>query len=234
MLRPAARRVALCNTGCSKLQGDVLHVAARRVAACNITRCRLQFRLLQVVARIGAGCRLSGCTLQHRALQVATRRVARCNTACCVHGVRSVCTVYAVRSTMQRRTLHFSRGMRRVLQARRWTPPPSRTPPRVQRSGCCLQRRRRRPLRVRLPVPRSVRGRCMDEHAACGPPRRTAVQAAPGRCTRVCGLRTGVQSTASASARTPSRAPPSAPRPRARSMSPRITTAARCPTCSIG
>ena len=186
MLRPAARRVALCNTACSKLQGDVLHVAARRAASCITTRCRLQFRLLQVVARIGAGCRLSGCTLQHRALQVATRRVARYNTACCVHGVRSVCTVCAVRSTMQRRTLHFSRGIRRVLQARRSTPPPSRTPPRVQRSGCCLQRRRRRPLRVRLPVPHSVRGRCMDVHAAVGPPRRAAVQAAAARACVVC------------------------------------------------
>ena len=89
MLRPAARRVALCNTACSKLQGDVLHDAARRAASCITTRCRLQFRLLQVVARIGSGCWLSGCRLQHHALQVATRRVARCSTACCVHGVRS-------------------------------------------------------------------------------------------------------------------------------------------------
>jgi hypothetical protein len=91
MLRPAEPRVALCNTGCCKLQDGVLHVAARRVASCNTTCCTLQRRLLQVVARIGAGCRLSGCRLQHRALQVAARRVARCNTACCSAQHRVCC-----------------------------------------------------------------------------------------------------------------------------------------------
>jgi len=200
MLRPAARRVALCNTGCSKLQGGVLHVAARRVASCNTTCCRLQRRVLQVVARIRAGCGLSGCRLQHRALQVATRRVAR----------------------------HHH-----VLQARCSTPPPSRTPPCVPRRGCCLQRRRRRPLRVRLPVPRSVAAAAW----MCTPPLvcRAAPQSRlPRAAARVCGLRTGVQSTASASASTPSRAPPTAGRPRANWINRAKASSARCPTCSTG
>ena len=157
-----------------------MHVAARPVASCSATCCTLQRRLLQVVARIVAGCWLSGCRLQYRALQVATRRVARCNTACCSAQHRVCCAQLDA-------TPHgaFLSRHHHVLQARCSTPPPSRTPPFVQRRGCYLQRRRRRPLRVRLPIPRSGRGRCMDAHAAVGPPRRTAVLAAPGRCTRV-------------------------------------------------
>ena len=229
MLRPAARRVALCNTGCSKLQGDVLHVAARRVAACNITRCRLQFRLLQVVARIGSGCWLSGCTLQHRALQVATRRVARCNTrAWCAQCMHHVCCAQhdatphvaflsrhapcVAGATFDAPALAHpsTRAAQRLLLA---TATPTAAPGAPSRSS-----QRSRPLH----------GRARRRRSAA--PRRSA----GCRCTRVCGLRRGVQSTASASARTPSPAPPTAPRPRARSVHVARTTAARCPTCSTG
>ena len=232
MLRPAARRVALCNTGCCTLQGGVLHVATQRVASWSITRCRLQRRLLQVVARIGAGCRLSGCTLQHRALQVATRRVARCSTACCVHGVRSaqhrVCCAQhdatphvallsrhapcVAGATFDASALaHPSmRAAHRLLLA---TATPTAAPGAPSNSAQCS-----------LPLHgRARRRRSAAPHRSAG-----------CRCTRVCGLRRGVQSTASASARTPSPAPPTAPRPRARSINVATTTAARCPTCSTG
>jgi hypothetical protein len=83
--------------------------------------------------------------MQHRALQVATRRAA-----CMMCLVRSAqYTGYSSPVTMQRRTLHCSCGIRRVSQARRSTPPPSRAPPCMQPRGHCLQRRRCRPPRVR-------------------------------------------------------------------------------------
>ena len=220
MLRPAARRVALCNTGCSKLQGGVLHVAARRVASGNIRCCRLQLRLLQVVARIGAGGRLSGCSLQHRALQVATRRVAGRNTPCCTlqHGVlRAWCAqcMHHVCCAQHDATPHVAflsrhapcvagatfdapalahpstRAAQRLLLA---TVTPTTAPGAPSRSS-----QRARPLH----------GRARRRWSAA--PRRSA----GCRCTRACGLRRGVQSTASASARTPSPAPPTAPRPHA-------------------
>jgi hypothetical protein len=196
------------------------------------TCCRLQRRLLQVVARIGAGCWLSGCRLQHRALQVATQRVARCNTACC-NAQHCVCcaqhdatphvaflsrhTPCVAGATFDTSAL-TQPSMRAAQRSLLATATPAAAPGAPSNSS-----QRSRPLHGR-----ARRRWSAASHRSAGCP------ATPGRCTRVCGLRPGVQSTASASARTPSRAPPTAPRPRAKSVNSTATSAARCPTCSTG
>ena len=228
MLRPAARRVALCNTGCSKLQ-----------ARCSTACCGLQHNALQVAIQIAPGCSPDRFWLLVVGLHVAAPRVAGRGTPCCTlqHGVlRAWCAqcMHRVCCAQHDATPHVAflsrhapcvagatfdapalahastRAAQRLLLA---TATPTAAPGAPSRSA-----QRARPLH----------GRARRRRSAA--PRRSA----GCRCTRVCGLRRGVQSTASASARTPSPAPPTAPRPRAKSLKAATATAARCPTCSTG
>ena len=227
MLRPAARHAAHCNTGCSKLQGSVLHVAARRVASCNTTCCMLQRRLLQVVARIVAGCWLSCCRLQHRMLQVATQRAARCTTACCSAQHRVRCAQHDAAPHVAFLSRHVPCVAGAMFDASALAHPSMRA---AQRLLLATATPTAAPGAPSSPSQRSrpLHGRARRRWSAAPQSRL------PRAAARVCGLRTGVQLAASASARTPSRAPPTAPRPRARSVKPVVTSAARCPTCSTG
>ncbi len=220
----------------------VVHVELREACCTRCTRVVVQHGLLQVATRPVAGCTgallcVACCTLQKGMLQRATRRVAARTAACCctLHGVlRAWCAVLQVAPCMLRAA--------RCNTARR-----------IARAACAVCHRRDvRRLCHRAHSAEVIAGsgdadgrsRCAFKFLAAvaaaawapTPPLvcRPAVQAAPGRCTRTCGLRAGVQLAASASARTPSRAPPTAPRPRAMSIKAGTATAARCPTCSTG